>query len=124
MVEKKASPLDALVAHFRERRSGLLSLEIPEWGPMTIWFSPAISVLEADKFTALAQDGKLNESVAMQLIQRARDEQGHRLFADAELTVMVREADATVINRVVTEMQARSAKVREQGGPAEDDRGN
>jgi len=93
-----------MTAHFRNKISGgLAQVEVEEWG-ITVYYKTASTLKEQSKIVELAQAGNTIEALVETLIQRARDQEGKRLFRPADKEVIMNEVDPDVLIRVVTEI--------------------
>lgn len=95
--------------HFRERLGGdLQCLEVPEWGtdgiPAKLFFKPAINFQSQEKIIKLSEEGKKAEAVVQALIERALNEDGTRVFKQANRLELMKSVDPEVVARVVSEM--------------------
>jgi hypothetical protein len=105
--------------HFANRRSPEMLREIPvkEWG-ISVYYWPAISNAEDRAIKLGFQPGSKIEGDGVrairvdaigghvtELIARARDQHGRRLFADGEFDDVLNHYDPAVIERIVTEME-------------------
>lgn len=98
------SVIQKATEHFRTRIGGdMRSIEVPEWNTK-IWFKTASTLKEQSKLIELAQSGKTVEALVETLIQRARNEDGSRMFAMPDKVTLMNEVDPQVIIRVVGEM--------------------
>lgn len=96
--------LDKATAHFRTRISGeMRKIHVPEW-ECDLYFKEASSLKEESKILELSQQGKSVEAIVESLIIKARNQDGTRMFSQAEKPVLMNEVDPSVIIRVVGEM--------------------
>ena len=102
------SLLDAAKADFRKKMSSELDyIDVAEWGngqPARVYFRPAMTLKQQGQILALAEAGKKDEALALQLIFRCLDEDGKQQFQRSSLTELVRSVDADVIVRVINAM--------------------
>jgi len=98
------TPLQNATAHFRSKISGeMSSLKVEEWD-LTIYYKPSATLKEQSKIIELSQKGNTVEALVETLIQRARNEDGTKMFAPADRQVFMNEVDPEVIIRVVSEI--------------------
>jgi hypothetical protein len=96
--------IDKATAHFRTRISGeMRKIHVPEW-ECDIYFKEASSLREESKILELSQQGKSVEALVESLIIKARNQDGTKMFAQAEKPVLMNEVDPAVIIRVVGEI--------------------
>jgi hypothetical protein len=96
--------LEKATSHFRERLSGeLKSIEVPEWG-CKIFFKDVNTLREESKIVELAQQGKTVEALVQTLVIKARNEDGTKMFSEADKMVLMNEVDPNVIIRACNEM--------------------
>ena len=94
--------LQNATAHYKQQLAGgLLSVEVPEW-ETTIYFKAAATFAQQSKIIELTQKGDLVEAMVETLMQRALTEEGKKMFAFADRTVLLNQVDPEVIIRVVT----------------------
>jgi hypothetical protein len=107
--------LEKATAHFRNQISGeMKAIEVPEW-ECKMYFKSATSLKEEGRILELSQQGKTIEALVESLIIRARNEDGSRMFTQADKPTFLNEIDPRVIIRVVGEMNTQSFN------PAEED---
>lgn len=98
--------LEKATAHFRNQISGeMKSIEVPEW-ECKIYYKTANSLKDEGRILELSQQGKTIEALVENLIIRARDENGNRMFTQADKATFLNEIDPKVILRVVSEMNS------------------
>ena len=106
--------LEKATAHFRNQISGeMKSIDVPEW-ETKIYFKPASTLKEEGRILELSQQGKTIEAVVEGLIIRARNEDGSRMFTQADKPTFLNEVDPKVIIRVVSEMNNASFNLAEE----------
>jgi DNA polymerase III psi subunit len=101
--------LNAAKTQFRDRlSSGLSQLVIPEWEingkPITIYYKPSMTMKEQGEVLKLANDNKQADSIVMNIIIRALDADGKRMFKRAHMTELMNETDPEILSRIVVEM--------------------
>jgi hypothetical protein len=97
-------------AHFRNKISGdMMSISVPEWGDAKIWFKQTSTLKEEGKLIELTQKGSTVEALVETLIQKARNEDGTKMFKPADKTVFLNEVDPQVLIRVIGDINAASA---------------
>lgn len=100
------SILDKAKAHFSDRMSGgLRSVSIPEWDT-TVFFKPSISLQQQAPISKLLAEGKNEEALVKTVIIRALDEDGKRLFREADKLELMTKCDPAIIANLVMEMNA------------------
>lgn len=96
--------LDKATAHFRNQITGeMKSIAVPEWD-CKVYFKSATSLKEEGKILELSQQGKAVEALVESLVIRARNEDGTKMFMQADKVVLLNEVDPKVLIRVVGEM--------------------
>lgn len=96
--------LEAATQHFRNKIGGeMQKVEVPEWD-LTVYFKPSATLREQSKVIELSQQGKTTEALVETLIQRARNEDGTKMFAPADKQVFMNEVDPEVMIRVAGEI--------------------
>lgn len=91
------SIIDQVKSHHSslERRS----LEVPEW-KVTVFVTP-LTLAEKDKVFKLAKNAKSDFAFnAYAVVLKATDEDGNKLFDQADATTLQNQADADVVSRV------------------------
>jgi hypothetical protein len=100
-------------AHFRNARTveTLRKIAVPEWG-CDLHYWPEMSLEESrevGRHIRLAAGrmeitaGDLAEAAVTQIVHRARDQNGLRLFTDEDVTA-IRDTDPRVLQRIASEM--------------------
>lgn len=113
-----SSVIDRARAHF----SGLAtnSVEVPEWGeagkPLVIHWQPW-TLAERDAVYQKAEQAGLG-LFARALVAKALDENGKRLFAEADFAQLSREVSSDVIVRVGTIIWGTPAMTKQSVGEA------
>jgi len=109
MSAKGNAVIERARAHFKQQLDSedLSFVVVPEWGdnpqePLKIYYKPMNLEQQNRIFKYVAQSSL--ESLAQTLIERARDENGNRLFANAHKIYFMKEVDPSVIERIVVEM--------------------
>lgn len=100
------SVLEQAKQHFAARlEEGLRRIDVPEWG-CSIWFRPVMTMRQKAAISRAmdAPEGGVAACVLEALVQRALDAEGKVLFRAADRFELMRNVDADVIDRVVTEM--------------------
>jgi hypothetical protein len=98
--------LDKATAHFRNQISGAMkSVEVPEW-ETKVYFKVASSLKDEGRILELSQQGKAIEALVESLILRARNEDGSRMFTQADKPTFLNEVDPKVLIRLVSEMNS------------------
>ena len=105
------SILEGAKAHFRERLGGgLKSLEVPEWlvngKPAVLYYKPSLNFQQQEKILKLSDEGKKAEAIVQALIERALDEDGNRLFKQANRLELMKMVDPEIVSRIVGEMSS------------------
>jgi len=107
--------LEKATAHFRNQISGEMKMiEVSEW-ETKIYFKSASSLKDEGRILELSQQGKTIEALVESLIIRARNEDGSRMFTQADKPTFLNEVDPKVIIRIVGDMNTMSFN------PAEED---
>lgn len=98
--------LEKATAHFRNQISGAMkSIDVPEWD-CKIYFKVSNTLKEEGRILELSQQGKSIEALVESLIIRSRNEDGSRMFTQADKPTFLNEVDPKVIIRVVGEMNS------------------
>lgn len=79
---------------------GLQSIDVPEW-ETTIYFKPASTFAQEQKVIELHSKNKLVEALVETLIQKSLDQEGKKIFTQADRIVLMREVDPEIIIKVV-----------------------
>lgn len=96
--------LDKATAHFRNQISGeMKSIDVPEWD-CKIYFKTANTLKEEGKILELSQAGKPVEALVESLVIRARNQDGSKMFMQADKVVLLNEVDPKVLIRIVGQM--------------------
>lgn len=98
--------LDKATAHFRNQIGGeMKSIEVPEW-ETKIFFKTVTNLREEGRILELSQQGKSVEALVENLIVRARNEDGSKMFGVADKMVLLNEVDPKVLIRIVGEINS------------------
>ena len=96
--------LENATTHFRNKISGEMHfVEVAEWDSK-IYYKSGNTLSEEGKIMRLAQEGKTIEALVETLLQKARNEDGTKMFRPADKAVFMNEVDPSVLIRVVGEM--------------------
>ena len=96
--------LDKATAHFRNRIGGeMKKITVPEW-ECDIYFKSSTNLREQSKLIELSQQGKTVEALVENLIMKARNEDGTKMFAMPDKITLMNEVDPSTIIRIVGEM--------------------
>ena len=96
--------IDKMTQHFRNKLSGeLKSVYVPEW-ELAIYYKETITLKEQSKLIELATAGKTTEALLETLITKARNQDGTKMFQQADKVTMMNEVDPQVLIRVVGEL--------------------
>lgn len=102
--------LDKATAHFRARIGGeMKKISVPEW-ECDIYFKTSTNLKEQAKLIELSQQGKTVEALVENLIIKARNEDGSKLFSMPDKITLMNEVDPSIIIRVVAEMNEVSSE--------------
>lgn len=106
--------LEKATAHFRNQIAGEMKMiEVPEW-ETKIYFKSASSLKDEGRILELSQQGKTIEALVESLIIRARNEDGSRMFTQADKPTFLNEIDPKVIIRLVGDMNTLSFNFAEE----------
>lgn len=98
--------LERATAHFRNQITGAMkSIDVPEWDTK-IYFKVASTLKEEGRILELSQQGKQIEALVESLIIRSRNEDGSRMFTQADKPTFLNEVDPKVLIRIVSEMNS------------------
>jgi hypothetical protein len=96
--------LDRATAHFRNQINGeMKSIEVPEW-ETKVYFKTSTNLREEGRILEFSQAGKSVEALVESLIVRARNEDGTKMFSQADKAVLLNEVDPKVLIRIVGEI--------------------
>jgi hypothetical protein len=98
------SVLDKATAHFRSQLNNEMTcVDVPEW-ESKIYFKKISTLREEAKILELSQAGKTVEALVESIIQRARSEDGSKMFTTVDKVAMMNEVDPKVIIRIAGAM--------------------
>ena len=104
MSKENKSVLGNATQHFRNALSQeLKSVEVPEWDT-TVYFKTATTFASEKKILDLHSKGETVEALVETLIAKSLDNDGNRVFSNADKVLLMREVDPEVIIRIVTAM--------------------
>ncbi len=100
------SIMELATAHFQARMTGeLRQIEVPEW-QTTLYHRPSWSLKQQAPVSKLNAQGRGEEALAQQLIIRALDADGNRLFKQADMTELMNKTDPDIITRIIVGMNS------------------
>ena len=85
-----------------------MSIEVPEW-ETTVYFKQYSNFMTEQKIIEY-NGGKLAEALVETLIQKALDEDGKKLFRQADRATLLREVDPNIIIRVYAQRSIKARK--------------
>ena len=93
--------IDSVRSAFQARRRKLV---VPEWDNLEMYFGPlTVDDMESVQSRVRNPDSQFELQVLM-LIHKARDVDGKALFAFGDKVVLMKEADLTILQRVIAFM--------------------
>jgi hypothetical protein len=96
------SVLDKAKQHFAEQIGGeLLKTHIKEWNT-DIYYKTISSMRTESKIMALTQQGKTAEALVESIVLKSFDQNGQRLFREADRVTLLNEADPKVLVALAT----------------------
>lgn len=89
-----------ITSHYQTAIGGdMESINVPEWD-MDIYFRKTYPFKDEAKIIELQSQGKMVEALVESLVVKARDQEGNRLFHDADRLTLLNEADPGVVTKV------------------------
>ena len=89
--------LDKITSHFNDAiANNLLKGHIDEWD-LDFYYYPTYPMRDEVSIMDLSAKGKVIESVVETIIIKARDENGDRMFTNADKTELMRKADSKIL---------------------------
>ncbi len=79
----------------------LKKINVPEWDT-DVYYRGTSSMATEAKILSLTTSGKTAEGLVESIVQKAMDENGKRLFRDADRVTLMHEADPQVLIKVAT----------------------
>ena len=96
--------LDKAIEHFKSRNvDGMNEYYCEEWDT-TIYYKKVSSFKDQSAVMTLHQQGKVVEALVETIITKARNKDGSKMFQPAERTILMNEADPTVLVKIATEL--------------------
>ena len=100
------SATDKIAKHYQLAIGGeLTKMRVEEWD-MDVYYRNTYSFRDEQRIIQLQSEGKIVDSLVESLIVKARDADGKRIFADADRTTLMNEADPTVVTKVVGQINS------------------
>ena len=88
--------------HYKTAIGGeLLKTNVPEW-KMDVFYRKTYSFKTESKIISMQQSGNIVEALVESIISKALDQDGKRLFADADRVTLLNEADPQVIVKLAS----------------------
>lgn len=101
-VEQQKTTLQKALTHFKSKLAGeLKKINVPEWDT-DVYYRGTSSMATEAKILSLTTSGKTAEGLVESIVQKAMDENGKRLFRDADRVTLMHEADPQVLIKVAT----------------------
>jgi hypothetical protein len=101
------SAIDQVKAHFS--RLSVRAIEVPEWGedgkPLVMYVKPT-TLAEKATLYQIGEDHGMAQKNAHNIVMKALNAQGEKLFSIEDKHALMHEADAGVVLRVVLEINA------------------
>lgn len=92
--------------HFRGQITGEMNfVKVSEWKDSIIWYKP-MTAKQADAIMKYVNDGAMFGAMVEALIQRARTEDGSRMFRPNDRNTFMTQTDRKIIEKIVTEMKS------------------
>ena len=96
--------LEKATNHFRTKLSAeMKKVHVPEWD-CDIYFKNTVTLREQSKLVELASQGKQVEALVENLIVKARNQDGSKMFQMPDKITLLNEVDPGVIIRIVGEI--------------------
>ena len=100
MTEKKqVNVLANATKHYQSQISSMNSFEVPEWN-VTIYHRQVTSLAQEAEVIELARQNKTVEAMVTTIINKARHEDGSKMFTKHDKAVLMNEVDPTVVLRI------------------------
>lgn len=101
-----------IAKHYKTAISGgLQKIHVEEWD-MDIYYKNTYAFRDEARVVELQQQGKTVDALVEGLIVKALDENGRRIFTDADKINLMNEADPNVIVRVIGTINAAEYRVK------------
>lgn len=97
--QKKPNVLQKATNHYQNQIKNLQSFEVPEW-ETTIYYRPVTTLAQEAEVIELAKVGKTVEAMVVTIINKARHEDGSRMFNKHDRNALLNEVDPNVILRI------------------------
>lgn len=104
-------PIDRVRNAYQAKRRKIV---IPEWDDMELYFGPVTGADIESVRTRLKDDSSLYEQNVLLIIHMAVDKEGKALFGFGDKQIMMREAEAQIINRLATFIWGRTPATDEE----------
>lgn len=94
------SVIEKATSHFRSKIAGeMRKINVPEW-ECDIYVRNTSTLKDESKILELSSQGKTVEALVETIINKARNEDGTRMFQSADKVVFMNEVDPNVLIRV------------------------
>ena len=88
--------------HFKTKLTDKLEwVECPEWD-CKIYFKGSATLKQTEQIVALHRENKVAEALATVLITRALNEDGSKMFTQADMFDLLNSVDPSVVTRIAT----------------------
>lgn len=97
MTDAKKPAIELVKKHFQSKiAGGLNKTHVPEWG-IDVFYRSTTTLRQEARIVELTSQGKTVEALVEAIISKALDETGKNLFSTYDKSVLMNEADPTVI---------------------------
>lgn len=97
MTEAKKPAIELVKKHFQSKIAGSLQkYTVPEWD-LDVYYRSTTTLRQEAKIVELTSQGKTVEALVEAIIAKSLDENGKPLFGQYDKSVLMNEADPTVI---------------------------
>jgi hypothetical protein len=97
MTETKKAAIELVKQHFQSKIAGSLRKHtVPEWG-IDVYYRPTTTLRQEANIVELSTSGKSVEALVESILQKALDENGKQIFSPYDKSVLMNEADPTVV---------------------------
>lgn len=95
--------LEKAKQHFQKAIAGeMQSLHVDEWDCKIYW--KPLNAIQRDRIMKLALNNEMSSAAVEQVVLRALDEDGKRIFVDADKSDLMRNVDPKVIDKIFSAM--------------------
>jgi len=101
--KNKVNVLANATKHYQNQIKEMSSFGVPEWG-VTIYHRTVTTLAQESQVIELARQNKTVEAMVTTIINKARHEDGSKMFAKHDKSALMNEVDPSIVLRVAEQI--------------------